>query len=68
MIFQAVIGQEEIRLFNVLLTRGNKKVKKVYKIRLEQRILPLKIIKRSLKIIKINLVMIKMNLLIINSL
>jgi hypothetical protein len=61
-IFQAVIGQEETKLFNVLLIRGNKKVKKVYKIKLEQQISPLKIIKRNLKIIKINLVMIKMNL------
>lgn len=61
-IFQAVIGQEEIKLFNVLLIRGNKKVKKVFKIKLEQQISPLKIIKRNLKIIKINLLMIKMSL------
>jgi len=61
-IFLAVIGQEEIKLFNVLLIRGNKKVKKVFKIKLEQRISPLKIIKRNLKIIKINLVMTKMSL------
>jgi len=61
-IFQAVIGQEEIKLFNVLLIRGNKKVKKVFKIKLEQQISPLKIIKRNLKIIRINLVMIKMSL------
>jgi len=60
-IFQAVIGQEEIKLFNVLLIRGNKKVRKVYKIKQEQQISPLKIIKRKLKIIKINFVMIKMN-------
>jgi len=61
-IFQAVIGQEEIKLFNVLLIRGNKKVKKVFKIKQEQQISPLKIIKRNLKIIKINLLMIKMSL------
>jgi hypothetical protein len=60
-IFQVVIGQEEIKVFNALPIKDNKKVKKAYKIKLEQQILPHKIIKRSHKIIKINLVMIKMN-------
>jgi hypothetical protein len=61
-IFQAAIGQEEIKIFNVLLIKGNRKVKKVYKIKLELQISLLKIIKRNHKIIKLNLVMIKMNL------
>jgi hypothetical protein len=53
-IFQVVIGQEEIKVFNALLIKDNKKVKKAYKIKLEQRTLPFKIIKRNLQIIKIN--------------
>jgi uncharacterized radical SAM superfamily protein len=61
MIFQIAIGQEEIKIISVLLIKDNKKVKKVYKIKLEQQISPLKIIKRNFQIIKINFLMIKMN-------
>jgi len=53
-IFQVVIGQEEIKIFSVPPTKDNKKVKKAYKIKLGQQILPLKI--RKLKIINLGLI------------
>lgn len=61
MIFQTATGQEGIKIFNALLIRDNRKIKKVCKVKQEQQILPLKIIKKSNQLIKINLGMTKMS-------